>query len=55
MRVAVLRSKTFSEATAAALDTAFQAWASEQGEAVFVSFQLTALGSDLILTVLYTR
>lgn len=54
-KVSVVRIKTFEEASAAALDAAYETWRAEQGENILVSAHLSNSGTDLVLTVFYTR
>jgi hypothetical protein len=53
MKARVTRSKTIAAASAAALDAAYVAWRDAAGEAEIVISHLTALGTDLVLVVIY--
>ncbi len=53
MKLAQIRVKVFSEATAVALEAAINAFVATQGEAVFISIQFSADGAVFSAHIVY--
>lgn len=55
MKVSAIKTKTFEEADAVALDLAYDTWRAQQNERQFVDSQITVIGTNIIMVVFYTE
>jgi hypothetical protein len=55
VKVATIKLKTFEEASAAALESAYETWRAAQTEAHLVDVLVTHDGTNVIMTVFYTN